>query len=499
MGRSESLHETSVSLAGIVERPVQWGLARLGGKASAEAIAIFAAVLALDGADKGAIGAMAEQLEHAFGIGNTELGLMITLSSAVSAIATLPFGWLADRVNRTRLLALAVLLWGASMAVTACTTSYLFLLFTRVALGAVSAAAAPTVASLVGDWFDPGRRGRVYGAILSGEIVGTGFGFVVAGQLATFSWRIGVASLVVPALLLAWVLKKTPEPVRGGASRIALGQAKLEPHGHHRDDPNLERREPQDVQPVKERVREEHVPPREHLVLDVNPAEKSLLWAMWYVLRVPTNVVLIIASALGYYFFSGVRIFGVELVGQTFHLGHSNTIWVLLGVGLSGVVGVALGGFFGDRLLASGRLAGRVVVASSAYLAMCAFFLVFLLAPRPPFGILTLVLAAMALGAMNPPLDAARLDIMHPHMWGRAESVRMFFRLIGEAIAPVLFGFSSEHVFHGGAKGLQHTFMIMLIPLFVSGFISFIAIRTYPRDVATADAYARRTCGRAAR
>jgi hypothetical protein len=33
----------------------------------------------------------------------------------------------------------------------------------------------------------------------------------------------------------------------------------------------------------------------------------------------------------------------------------------------------------------------------------------------------------------------------------------------------------------------------MLVPLFVSGGIGFIAFRTYPRDVATANAYAQRT------
>jgi hypothetical protein len=39
----------------------------------------------------------------------------------------------------------------------------------------------------------------------------------------------------------------------------------------------------------------------------------------------------------------------------------------------------------------------------------------------------------------------------------------------------------------------------MVVPLFISGGIGFIAFRTYPRDVATADAYTRRTQNEAAR
>jgi len=51
----------------------------------------------------------------------------------------------------------------------------------------------------------------------------------------------------------------------------------------------------------------------------------------------------------------------------------------------------------------------------------------------------------------------------------------------------------AEHVFGGGPVGLQRTFLVMLVPLFVSGGIAFLAFRTYPRDVATAYAYTQRT------
>jgi hypothetical protein len=119
-----------------------------------------------------------------------------------------------------------------------------------------------------------------------------------------------------------------------------------------------------------------------------------------------------------------------------------------------------------------------------------------LLVPDLAIGVVPFVMGAVALGAMNPPLDAARLDIMHPHMWGRAESARMFVRRIGEGVAPVLFGYVAGVLFDGSGEALRDTFLIMLAPLFGSGLISLLAIRTYPRDVATADAYAERTSRR---
>src|SRR5207253_8681918 len=63
------------------------------------------------------------------------------------------------------------------------------------------------------------------------------------------------------------------------------------------------------------------------------------------------------------------------------------------------------------------------------------------------------------------PLDAARLDIMPALLWGRAESVRTLLRSLAQALAPLIFGAVSDHVFGGGRSGLQWTFVVMLVPL----------------------------------
>ena len=96
--------------------------------------------------------------------------------------------------------------------------------------------------------------------------------------------------------------------------------------------------------------------------------------------------------------------------------------------------------------------------------------------------------AALALSAQNPPLDAARLDIMVPLLWGRAEGVRTFMRTLAMALAPLLFGAVSDYVFGGGRSGLQWTFAVMLLPLAASAYLLYRALGTYPRDVATAAA-----------
>jgi hypothetical protein len=76
---------------------------------------------------------------------------------------------------------------------------------------------------------------------------------------------------------------------------------------------------------------------------------------------------------------------------------------------------------------------------------------------------------------------------MHPSLWGRAESVRTCLRKAAEAAAPISFGYVAEHVYGNaaGGAGLHATFFLMLIALGVGGGVGLLALRSYPRDVAT--------------
>jgi len=450
---------------------------RAGGRERAKAIVAFACVLGLDGADKAAVGAMAGPLQQALRIGKTDLGLLLTCSVGVAAVATLPFGWLVDRVNRVRLLTWTVASWGVAMALSGFATTYTFLLLSRLLLGGATAAAGPAIASLIGDYFQPGERGSIYSQVLSGEIVGSGVGFLLAGELASWTWRAGFVALAVPAALVAWGLRYLPEPEHGGAGRLpartAAGSARDEERGA-----------------IRELLRERGVRPRANLVLHEDPRQRSLWWAVGYVLEIPTNVVLIIASALGYFYFTGLRAFGVEYLHQRFDVGHAAAVALVLVIGTGALAGVLVSGRTADALVRRGRLRARVIVAVAAELGSAGLFLLALTASPFWVAVPLLVGAAAMLGSLGPPLDAARLDIMRPGLWGRAEAVRTCLRKAGEAISPLAFGYFAQHVFAGpgGGSGLQMTMLVMTAALFAGGAVALVALRTSPRDVATAEA-----------
>lgn len=167
-------------------------------------------------------------------------------------------------------------------------------------------------------------------------------------------------------------------------------------------------------------------------------------------------------------------------------------------IGAGALAGVLTGGRLADRLIRRGRPSARVLAV--AYLLAVGMFVPGLLTTSLAIAVLVLMMAAASLTAANPPLEAARRDVMHHRLWGRAESTRTFFRMGSEAIAPVTFGFAADRFASlggGGVRGLQYALLIMLVPLLANAVILFRALRTHPRDVATATESERMTAPKA--
>jgi predicted MFS family arabinose efflux permease len=394
---------------------------------------VLAAVLGLNTADLGMVGAVAAQLEPALHIGQTRLGLLATVSGVMGLVAAPIAGVLADRTGRVRLLTWAIAGWTAAMVAGGLATSYVWLLGSRVLLGALVAAASPLVASLIGDMFPAEERARAYGWILTGEIVGSGVGLLTGGILGVvFSWRAPFFALAIVSGGLAAVLVRVlPEPARTGT----------------------------DARPLT-------------------------FWsAARYVLSIATVRNIIIASAVGYFFFAGLRTFAVIFAIRRFDLDDGVVLVPIVLIGASALVGVIAGGRLADAANSRGHPAARVTLPALAYLGAAVIFVPSLLSSQILPALAAGMVGGLVLAAANAPLDAARLDVVPAWLWGRAESVRTILRLVGEAIAPLLFGVVADRTGGqaGGGLGLRNAFLVMLLPLALNGLI---LLRTRGRYVA---------------
>ncbi len=521
---------------------------RVGGPARARVVVLLASVLALSAADTGAIAAVAPRMETTLHIGNVQIGLLVTVSALAAATGMLPVGWMTDRTNRIRMVAAAVALWGAAEVVSAFSPDYVFLLVVRLALGALTAVTGPTLASLTGDLFPARERAEIYGYILTGELVGAGLGLLVAGLVSsTFTWRPALAVLSLPSLYLAWELhRRLPEPARGGQSRLERGATEIVgedgaadvveervkerveeagPGCSSRNDAST-RAEPDgtppfvviddaatgaavgpaDVGPRGEPTTARGVHRRpdrqdEGIVLDRDPLELGWWEAFRYVVAVRSNFALIVGSALGYFFFGGVETFALIYLEGHYAIGQGPATLVALAVGGAAIVGAVVSGRGTDLLLQRGRLDARFLVPSIAFVAAIVVFAPGAVSRSLIITVPLFLLAGFCIGAPNPGLDAARLDVMPSRMWGRGEAVRSFLRSILQAFAPLVFGvlssvFGGKEVGFGDAGhgahvtdaaahavGLEQTFLIMLAALGAAAVIVWRGRRHYPIDV----------------
>ena len=104
-------------------------------------------------------------------------------------------------------------------------------------------------------------------------------------------------------------------------------------------------------------------------MLHSDPTDCSVWWAVKYVLRVRTNVVIIVASTLGYFFFVGLRSFAI--IFATGHYGiNKPTATVLILVIAVGALAGVFTGRVADRLLRRGHIRARILVPAVSLLAV---------------------------------------------------------------------------------------------------------------------------------
>jgi sugar phosphate permease len=215
------------------------------------------------------------------------------------------------------------------------------------------------------------------------------------------------------------------------------------------------------------------------------------LWATAvYVVRVRTNVIVLLARAAGDYFLAGVGTFGVVFATAQYHLSQGVADVALLALGSGALGGVLLAGRLSDALLRRGRINGRVWVAILGHLLAPVPLLPAFLTHSRWVALPLFSMGAFFLAGTQPALDAIRVDVIVPGLRGRAEAIRQVLRTAVEGGAPLVVGLLAGVL--AGAAGLRLAFLVTLPLLVVNGLLLLLALRTYPHDVSAALASAER-------
>jgi len=146
------------------------------------------------------------------GMGKAEGGLLNSLTLFASAIGGLGFGFLADRVGRTRALMASILVYSVASGACGLSQTIVQLAICRFILGLGMGGEWTTGAALIAETWPAEHRAKALGLMQStwaiGEMIAAG---VVALVLPTLGWRAVFFVGVLPALIVFWIRRDVPE------------------------------------------------------------------------------------------------------------------------------------------------------------------------------------------------------------------------------------------------------------------------------------------------
>jgi MFS family permease len=189
-------------------------------------LAILILIYIMGSVDRAVPSVVVEPLKHDFGLTDAQIGMLGGFAYSVPyALAAVPGGWLLDRLDRRRFLALTTAVWSVLTMAGGIATSFITLIVARMGVGAAEAPASPGSLSLIGDLFPPQKRGTAVSLYYAGTAAGQFITFVIGGWLLIhFGWRSLFLIAGVPGLILAGLLMFTcREPVRGFFDRRVVG------------------------------------------------------------------------------------------------------------------------------------------------------------------------------------------------------------------------------------------------------------------------------------
>jgi len=180
--------------------------------------------------DRYILGLLIDPIKESTGATDLQMGLLSSAFTWVYALAALPLGFLVDRANRTKLVAIGVFLWSLATVWTGVAKSFFTLFAARMSVGVGEAVLSPAAFSMIGDSFPKERRGLPIAVYSMALVIGAAIANLLSGGIIKWAESVGQMTLPVfgdvetwqfifiivglPGILLALVFLFFKEPKR---------------------------------------------------------------------------------------------------------------------------------------------------------------------------------------------------------------------------------------------------------------------------------------------
>jgi len=182
------------------------------------ALAVLTAVYVLNFLDRTLIYILFTPIKKEMALSDLQLALLGTTSFVIFyTLLGVPFGRIADRSSRTKMIAAGLAVWSLFSGLTGFATSFWTLFFCRVMVGVGEATLGPAALSLLSDYFPARMRATAQSMYASGIALGGGLAFFLGGWIGQhYGWRWAFYLLGFPGLILALLvfgLRERPRTV----------------------------------------------------------------------------------------------------------------------------------------------------------------------------------------------------------------------------------------------------------------------------------------------
>src|SRR5215203_3991802 len=183
------------------------------------ALALLMVVYILNFLDRTVIYILFPLIKKEMDFSDTQLALLGTTSFVIFyTILGIPFGRMADRTSRAKIIAAGVVVWSLFSGLTAFANDFWTLFFCRVMVGVCEATLGPAAISLLSDYFPPLRRATVTSIYSMGIAIGAGLAALLGGSLSQFGWRTAFMVIGFPGVVLGVLVFLLKEPARTAAA-----------------------------------------------------------------------------------------------------------------------------------------------------------------------------------------------------------------------------------------------------------------------------------------
>jgi MFS family permease len=439
-------------------------------------LAALATITMVAQGDQSSLGQAVNGIQHQFHASDELLGLIPLLMACAGSLGSIPIGMLADRHKRTLLLGGVCVLWAVSMGAGVLASGIAVLFAARMLTG-VTEGTPPVAISLLSDYVPVRRRGEAMGIYQAGAVAGAFLGLIgggIAVQYGGWKWAFVIWVPVGLAVGIWYLFLREPDRGSQDAGFEATVGTPAAVEG------------PEAATLAAER----HLNLPEPRQLQLPAESAGQLAALRALLQIPTMWIGTMFFTVSQLLLYGISFWGIDYFERVHHLGPTGAGELSAVLGVGSAIGIISGGTVADRLLRRGHLNSRVWVAGLAAIACTLVY-------APAFASTNLAVTAplLFLGGFFTtmpvaPGEALCTDVCPPQLRGRGAMVRQVVRTASYA-GPYLIGVIADQISRNAAFGLRWAIVAVCPVYALGGLIMLLAVRTYPKDIATVIAHSR--------